>query len=284
MARPPLLWAAAVFSLTVPLPALAQTEFVAAARAGTARYRDREVAVADGYRPVGPDFPGMGEHWINPFLLVTGELDPARPPVLEYADIGGRPTLVGVAYAALVADTAMPRGLPVPPQAWHTHAGSVDEESFILSHAGAAAVHQHVVAAERGGGRGPRVAVVHAWIWLDNPAGLFETDNWALPFARLGLVAPTGISADAGRGLSLAVGRGGSRYFATLIRMSGRPDSAEQARLAGILDSAGAAVAALVRSDAGAESFAAAWRRVWAAVLEAASPAVRERLAALDAR
>jgi len=278
------LWAAAVLSLTVPLPTLAQTGFVAAARAGTARYRDREVAVADGYRPVGPDFPGMGEHWINPFLLVTGELDPARPPVLEYADIGGRPALVGVAYAALVTDTAMPGGLPVPPEAWHTHAGKVDEESFILAHAGVHAAHQHLF--------GPRVAVVHAWIWLDNPAGLFETDNWALPFARLGLVAPTGISADAGRGLSLAVGGGGGRSFGTLIRISGRPDSAEQARLAVILDSAGAALAARVRSGASGaavsadqvESFAALWRRSWALVLRAASPAVRERLAALDAR
>jgi len=276
--------AAAVLALAVPLPTPAQTELVAAARLGTARYRDRDVAAADGYRPVGPDFPGMGEHWINPRLLVAGELDPARPPVLEYADIGGRPTLVGVAYAALVTDTAMPGGLPVPPQAWHTHAGKVDEESFILAHAGAPALHQHVT------GGGPRVAVVHAWIWLDNPAGLFETDNWALPFARLGLAAPAGISADAGRGLSLAAG--GTRYFATLIRISGRPDSAEQARLAGILDSAGAALASLVRSGASAsavsstqvESYAAVWRRVWAAVLRAASPAVRKRLGALDAR
>ncbi|HJQ65280.1 MAG TPA: hypothetical protein VJ816_02830 [Gemmatimonadales bacterium] len=258
----------------------AQTELTAAARSGTARYQDRAQAIADGYRAVGPDFPGMGEHWVNTGLLLAGTLDPAQPPVLEYVTIGGHPTLVGVAYAALVNDSAVPTGLPVPASAWHTHAGTVDEESFVLSHAG---VHRH-----HDPGRGPRVAVVHAWIWLDNPDGLFATDNWAVPCARLGFAVPAQLSADAGRALALAAG--GTAYFAMLIRIVGAPDSAEHVRLRDVLHRAAVDIARHVGHGTGATPLPAdavpwleaAWQRTWATLLETASPPVRERFAVLN--
>jgi hypothetical protein len=270
-----------VVSLLGPPRAAGQDDFVAAARAGTARYRDRAAAIADGYRQVGPDFPGMGEHWVNAGLVVQGVLDPARPTVLEYAEIDGRPRLVGVAYASLVDDPrAMPAGLNVPAGAWHTHDGSVDEESFVRSHAGVHAKH----APERG----PALAIVHAWIWIDNPAGLFATDNWALPCARLGFAVPGGIGPDAGRALALAAG--GTAYYRTLVRVVGHPDSAEAARLDQVWSAAAREIAAHVGRGDGATPLQAdqvawlrtAWRRAWAAVLAAASPAVRARLAALQ--
>lgn len=269
------LWSAAPARLS------AQADFVSTARAATARYQDRAAAIEDGYRKVGPDFPGMGEHWVNPGLLVAGVLDPGRPPVLEYVTIGGTPKLVGVAYAALVTDSTWPPALPLPSWAWHTHAGTVDEESFILSHAG---VHQAHL-----DGSGPRVAVAHAWIWLDNPAGLYETDNWAVPCARLGFAPPAGLSADAGRALALAAG--GTAYFATLVRVVGAPDSTEQARLQAVLERAGSEVLRRVGHGTGRTplppellpELEASWRRTWGDLLAAASPAVRERLAALPA-
>jgi hypothetical protein len=260
----------------------AQADLVAAARAGTARYQDLAQAIEDGYRAVGPDFPGMGEHYVNMGLLLGGVVDPARPPVLEYASIDGRPTLVGVAYAALVTDSAPQPRLPVPPGAWHTHAGSVDEESFVLSHAGVHVAHPMA--------HGPRLAVAHAWIWLDNPAGLYETDNWGLPCARLGFAASRRLSADAGRALALAAGA--APYFSMLVETVGKPDSAERARLLEVLQRAADAIALRVGRGSGAAPLPAAlvpwlegaWRQTWAALLDAASPAVRERLGALQAQ
>ena len=100
------------FALTaLAAPAMAQVaqspdqqEFVRVVREATERYRDRSRAIADGYRPIGPDFPGMGEHWISVPLLLRGEVDRARPPILEYATLENEATLVG-AICAYVAKT-----------------------------------------------------------------------------------------------------------------------------------------------------------------------------------
>ena len=56
--------------------------FLDAARLATARYRDISRAIADGYRPIGPDTPAMGQHWIQLGLLIGGKVDPhgARHP------------------------------------------------------------------------------------------------------------------------------------------------------------------------------------------------------------
>lgn len=276
------LLAAVVASGVFGAGASAQADLTTIVRAGTARYQDQAAAIRDGYRQVGPDFPSMGEHWVNAALLVNGVLDPARPQVLEYADVGGHATLLGVAFAVLV-DSSPPEGLPVPPSAWHTHAGSVDDESFVLSHAEAQGHHHH----DRSG---PRVAILHAWVWLDNPAGLLATDNWAVPFARLGFAAPESASAAAGRAASLACG--GARYFATLIRVVAHPDSAEQANLETMLVEASALISETLGRGTGSTALSpaqvtyleTAWERTWDVLLEAASPAVRERLAALEPR
>ena len=124
--------------------------FAAAVRAATARYRDPQAASADGYRPIGPNFPGMGEHWLNAALLVAGHIDQSHPQILEYASIDGRLTLIGVAYAALTGSDTVPGTLPVTHAAWHFHSGTVDEESFIRGHADMAP----------GGGDSPRIAVL----------------------------------------------------------------------------------------------------------------------------
>src|SRR5207247_2618635 len=107
---------------TLQAPAdTALASFVARARAGTEALRHPDAARLAGYHPVGPDFPGMGRHWIHTALILRPIPDAAQPPVLEYAEIDGVPTLVGVAYAVLVsADTAgiaprPRRGVAFPP-------------------------------------------------------------------------------------------------------------------------------------------------------------------------
>ena len=73
--------------------------FVECARAATGKYRDESAAILDGYRRIGRDFPAMGEHWIRIGLVFDGKFDPARPEVLNYVTVAGKPRLIGVAYA-----------------------------------------------------------------------------------------------------------------------------------------------------------------------------------------
>ena len=250
---------------------LQTAEFIAGARAGTAPYRDAQVARAAGYRPLGPDFPGMGRHWVHPALILRDTLDPAAPPILEYAEIDGRLTLVGVAYAKLVHHATPPVGLPVPPDAWHFHQGTVEEESFLRSHAG---VHAAPL-----GTREPRIAVLHAWIWLENPDGLLATDNWALPYARLGYRMPPGASKEAARAVALAAGEGGQAYVEALLRAVGRPDPAEEQALGRLVERHQAAARALLPGDA--KTLAHCWTELLEDVRAAVRPEVWERLQVL---
>ncbi len=246
----------------------ALARFLARARAGTEAFRNPEAARAAGYRPVGPDFPGMGRHWIHTALILRSIPDPAQPPVLEYAELNGAPTLVGVAYAVLVQDDTVPASLPVPSDAWHFHQGTVDQESFLRSHAGAG----HSVVP------GPRLAVVHAWIWLDNPDGVFATDNWALPYARLGLRAAPNASRAAARALALAAGEGGRLYLEALLHAVGQPSDEETQALSAVVSRHQAIARAHAPNVAQLE---ACWGALWHAVKTSVRPEVWERLEAL---
>lgn len=192
------------------------SRFIALGRAGTSRYREQRVAVDDGYRRVGMDFPGMGEHWVSLEYVITGLLDPARPAILSYTPIDGKPELVGAVYAIPIGPGEQPPMFPFGvPKAWHLHSGSVDDESLLLDH-DLVEPAQH----SRGAHEDPtRLAVLHVWLWAENPAGLFATDNWSLPFRRLGLSTPasmTAVTRDAARALSLTAGDG-TEYFRRLI-------------------------------------------------------------------
>ncbi len=242
-------------------------DFLAQARRGTAAFRESENARAAGYRPIGPDFPGMGQHWVHPSLILRDTPDAAHPTVLEYAEIGGRLTLVGVAYAVLVKDGAPPTSLPVPASAWHFHQGTVEEESFIRSHAG----FGHDMP-------GPKIAVLHAWIWLDNPDGLLATDNWALPYARLGYRPPSQPSHAAARAMALAADDGGRLYLEALLHAVGQPSDDEMKALA--------IVVARHQMEARAHTANVAelercWRALWNDVETTVRPEVWERLEAL---
>lgn len=69
-----------------------------AVRAATARYQDHANAVKDGFRLFGQESPLMGEHWYRRDLA-GAPLDLRRPATLQYANVGGRKVLVGVAYS-----------------------------------------------------------------------------------------------------------------------------------------------------------------------------------------
>src|SRR6185437_5295770 len=188
----------------------AGARFLWRVRTSTARYRDREQAVLDGYRPIGGDFPGMGEHWIDIGTLFSRTFTPDRPAILEYATIDGRPTLVGVAYALPLLPGEMPPALPGN-VAWHLHAGTVADESDLLSQAMESHASMH----------GARLAMVHVWAWLPNPGGTFHAENWALPFVRAGVdPPPVDPGPVAGRVVSLLSG-GDAFYEGVFLSVAG---------------------------------------------------------------
>jgi hypothetical protein len=243
--------------------------FITAARAGTAPYHDRARAIADGYRRIGPDSPGMGEHWINPALVTLGQLDPARPQILSYVPTAEGPRLIGVAYALALREGEVPPASAIPCTAWHAHTGTVADEALSLHSAamnGAAPAHAGECDGgghhHHGGAAAVRLATVHAWIWQDNPDGVFAPDNWSVPFVRQGIEPDPSGSTSAGRALALAAGDAG--YFSSLLRTHARLSPSEAARAEEILGEAGRRVAAMMR-NAPFDPLRAAieWERAW---------------------
>jgi hypothetical protein len=236
-------------------------EFVARAREGTARYRDRQAAIDAGFKRVGVDFPAMGEHWVNLQRVMADSFEAARPSVLTYVRVGGVPTLAGVAYTALLEPgEALPSfGAAAP--FWHEHNGTVVEESFPL--------HGHADAPDPGEAH---LAILHAWVWTDNAAGVFTTDNWSLPYLRAGVPAPRTATAELAGALSLATG--GADYYLLAARNAGRLSDREAALAERLLraEAAGrAADVARVRAKRALEpaderELVEGWRALWDAV------------------
>ena len=207
---------------------VAEAAFIESARAATARYRDIAIARADGYRRLGTELPSLGEHWVHNGRALADTLDPAAPPILVYAHIAGRPTLAGVAYTRFLAP-----GEPYPDfptgvvHAWHDHNGGVDDEVLPLGHLSSAPV--------QASGTRLRIAVMHAWIWLSNPAGTWTSDNWGLPYARLGLAPDFGRGGDDARAASLATGA--AEYYLRAILAIGALETDERHRVEWLISS-----------------------------------------------
>ena len=121
---------------------------LAEVRAATAKYHDVEEAVIDGYVPVSgcvalPTGPAMGIHYAN-IQKVDGEISVTEPEVLVYLpETDGSLRLVAVEYM-------IPKVLsPALPELYgrHFHEGPMDTWTL------------------------------HAWVWRNNPAGMFEDFN-----------------------------------------------------------------------------------------------------------
>jgi hypothetical protein len=167
--------------------------FLSAARKAATRYADRERAIAEGYRPLGPETPSMGAHWVHIGLIADHVFDPARPSLLSYVTVDGDPLLAGVGFALALDGGEEPPAAPDGGM-WHDHAGTVAEE--VREHGQEAAAVTS----------GPRVAVLHAWLGVPNHAGTFATENWSLPWVRLGLRPPPEAPVDAARAAAMAAG------------------------------------------------------------------------------
>jgi hypothetical protein len=124
-------------------------EQLAAARRATAKYRDVDVAVRDGYEDINVNVPRMGKHYLKSDLM-DDTFDPAKPEILVYAPgKDERLQLVAVEYAQPLTQTP-PEGFTGNDDKWFPN---------------------------------PKYNLwtLHAWVWLDNPAGMFEQFNPRVP-------------------------------------------------------------------------------------------------------
>ena len=132
------------------------------ARAANDRYQDINRAIADGYVDAKIVMQGMGHHYLNASLL-DDRFEAERPEILVYAPEGGRMKLVAVEYAVPLDRAATaPEGFTGATDGWsrNTKYG---------------------------------LWTLHAWLWLDNAAGVFSAEN-----ARVQL-DPATLQGDAAR-------------------------------------------------------------------------------------
>ena len=141
-------------------------------RASLEKYKDPYVAVRDGYfstlgcveypKPGGPGrvpYPAgvMGIHFLNP-ALVGPIPDPKRPALLLYEpDARGKLTLVGVEWFVPLATGIKER----PHLFGRPFDGPMEGHEPLLPQG----LHHYDL---------------HAWLWRENPAGLFSPTNPAL--------------------------------------------------------------------------------------------------------
>ena len=235
--------------------------FIETARRATAKYQDRSIAIADGYRQIGSDFPAMGEHWINIGLLFDGKFEPARPEVLTYVAVSDKPQLLGVAYILPLLKGESAPDTPVGKEKWHDHFRTLEDETALPRH------HSTGQA-----GDAPRMAMLHAWIWLANPAGPFAADNWAIPYFRLGIEPRADAPGAAAKALALA--SGGAEYFAAAIRAATPLTATEKKNVdAALARSRTAVEALLLRQEL--ENLPAIWTELWRQIDSSLSPAAR---------
>ncbi len=198
-----------------------QADFLRHSRRASEKYHRLPAAVGDGFRSVGADAPAMGRHWVNILWLFDNEIDAERPEILMYAQVNGRDSLVGIGFGYAVSP-----GTPVPenpfhPDDWHIHSDRLDMESHRTDHEGNA-LHGAGSAAH-GPGASTGISVLHGWVWIDNPAGVLEPNNWTLPYIRLGLSRPEDATPEADRALSLATM--GADFFITRAELFTEPGS-----------------------------------------------------------
>jgi hypothetical protein len=126
-----------------------------AAKAATRKYRDINVALAEGFFQATPDIPGEGFHYLLP-SRVDCNFDPANPEVLLYAFLPGQTQLKLVAVEYLVPFACLPADGP-PPEGF---AGNLDVW---------------------GNDEPVPFWTLNAWLYFRNPDGLLTSMNPLVP-------------------------------------------------------------------------------------------------------
>src|SRR5688572_22060365 len=133
--------------------------------------------------------PLMGEHW---YLkgAVKDAFDLARPSTIQYVNVGGERKLVGVAYTVYQRPgEPLPEGFDGDADHWHVHDVARLARAFVAERPFLRwVVERRASKGKLGAGDGRTLLVMlHAWVWTDNPDGVFALQNRALPYMRAGL-------------------------------------------------------------------------------------------------
>ncbi len=159
------------------------------ARQATEKYRDVQVAEADGFKAIGPDVPGMGIHYVqiggrqSQQEAHSSGFDIEHPDILLYEKDSSSPNgyaLVGVSYL-LRAETdtdGQPKNPPFPKSlaSWHRHSNlCVFPDRSVKAN-----LDESQCQAQGGRFTGLTQWMIHAWIWKDSPAGVFSPTNPAV--------------------------------------------------------------------------------------------------------
>jgi hypothetical protein len=168
LALPLICGSLALLATIIPSVAAASGDTVANARNATAIYNEPSAALAAGYELLTdaaglacidmPNAGAMGVHFVKGALVQSGTLDATRPQALVYeVRPNGELRLVAVEYVVFQA-------------AWdaaHSGPPTLFGQKFLLNPEG-----------NRFGL--PAFYSLHAWLWKDNPAGMFESWNPAV--------------------------------------------------------------------------------------------------------
>jgi hypothetical protein len=155
----PLLAAKAAAPAAVPAAA---SPLVLKVRNATARFKDINVALAEGFVQAtpcvsGPDFGAMGVHFVLPARIAGGVLQADEPEALIYEPLsGGALRLVGVEFIVLASVW----------QTQHTDGSTPALDGDLLN---------YVSAPNRFGL--PAFYEMHVWAWEQNPVGSFADWN-----------------------------------------------------------------------------------------------------------
>lgn len=248
---------------------------IEAVRAATARYRDHANAVKDGFRLFGQEGALMGEHWYRRDL-VGQPLDLRHPSTLQYANINGRKVLVGVAYGVYRRPgDPLPEGFAGAEDHWHVHdvaklATAATADRPVLRWL----VQRRIEQGKVGPGGRSLLTMVHAWVWLDNPDGLFAQQHRALPYLRAGLPAEWAAQGDtaSAEGIELLV-PGACRADVSRTDRLARLDRPQARAMTSACEQHAAQLRATVDRHPGAAAVNAAAARAWSGYL-----ASRERI------
>ncbi len=148
-------------------------------RAATEKFRDVDVAVRAGYRQATEEVPNMGAHFVHPLWSLDGKFDPTRPEILLYVrGDDGEWELVGTSFvqSLLLAGFDHPEAFVGPLDNWHVHYELCTGPTFTSRSATQAECRKD------GGVWVPAYGwMIHAWVWVDNPLGVFTMWNPSIP-------------------------------------------------------------------------------------------------------
>jgi len=174
--------------------------------------------------------------------------------------------LAGVAYTVYRRPgDPVPAGFAGSADAWHTHdvahlADAATEDRPLL--------HGIVRRRIRSGRVGPAgrslLTMVHAWVWLDNPDGMFAQEHRALPYLRAGRPAAwaSGANEAAAQGVAL-LADGACAAEVKRTRRLARTGAVQDRLLASACDQQAAQLRAALARRRDAASLNAAAARAW---------------------